>query len=314
MASFDLNLITTFITLYETRSVTTTAQRLFVTQPSVSYALAKLREQFDDALFVRNRQGMQPTRLATQLYGSFKEASRAIDSAVGEARKFDPSHSQRQFRLALSDLGEMALLPRLMDCLGRAAPNIELEVVPLEIDKVGTWLNDGHIDAAICSQKLSDNGVVSRVLMKERYVCLLDAAHPRIGDAINMQQFLAEPHVLVTRTSGHGMAEDALKRLGVERRIKLRLPHFSVLPRLIPGSDLLGILPSQIAESFCEMPLPRKLKTLELPFDVPSFEVSLHWHSRSAQSTALTWFLRQLQTSLGSLDAQKLTEASGTGT
>ncbi|AIR88851.1 LysR family transcriptional regulator [Pseudomonas cremoricolorata] len=299
MANFDLNLITTFITLYETQSVTTTAQRLFVTQPSVSYALGKLREQFDDALFVRNRQGMQPTRLATQLYGGFKEASRCIDSAVGEARKFEPGHSQRQFRLALSDLGEMALLPRLMERLSSQAPNIELEVIPLEIDQVGTWLSDGHVDAAICSRKLGDSGVVSRVLMKERYVCLLDAAHPRIGETLNMQQFLAEPHVLVTRTSGHGMAEEALQRLGVERRIKLRLPHFSVLPRLIPGTDLLGILPSQIAESFCEMPLHSQLKTLELPFDVPAFEVSLHWHSRSTQSTALTWFLRQVQVALG---------------
>lgn len=300
MASFDLNLITTFITLYETQSVTATAQRLFVTQPSVSYALAKLREQFDDALFVRNRQGMQPTRLATQLYGGFKEASRCIDSAVGEARRFEPGRSRRQFRLALSDLGEMALLPRLMEHLSTLAPNIELEVVPLEIDQVGTWLNDGHIDAAICSRRLNDTGMVSRVLMKERYVLLLDAAHPRIGEAINMQQFLAEPHVLVTRTSGHGMAEDALQLLGVERWIKLRLPHFSVLPRLIPGTDLLGILPHQIAQSFCEMPLPRKLKTLELPFDVPAFDVTLYWHSRSAQSTALSWFVSQVQIALGS--------------
>ncbi|QDD87515.1 LysR family transcriptional regulator [Pseudomonas oryzihabitans] len=300
MSSLDLNLITTFIALYETQSVTTAAQRLFVTQPSVSYALAKLREQFDDALFVRNRLGMQPTRLATQLYGGFKEASRCIDSVVGEARKFEPEHSQRQFRLALSDLGEMALLPRLMEHLGSLAPNIELEVVPLEIDQVGTWLNDGHIDAAICSRKLSETGMASHVLMKERYVCLLDAAHPRIGETMNMQQFLAEPHVQVTRTSGHGMAEEALQRLGVERRIKLRLPHFSVLPRLIPGTELLVILPSQIAESFCEMPLHGQLKTLELPFDVPAFEVTLHWHSRSNQSTALSWFLRQVRIGLGS--------------
>lgn len=302
MSSFDLNLITTFITLYETQSVTTTAQRLFVTQPSVSYALAKLREQFDDALFVRNRLGMQPTRLATQLYGGFKEASRSINSVVGEARKFEPGHSQRQFRLALSDLGEMALLPRLMEHLSTLAPNIELEVIPLEIDQVGTWLNDGHIDAAICSRKLSETGIASYVLMKERYVCLLDATHPRIGEVMDMQQFLAEPHVQITRTSGHGLAEEALQRLGVERRIKLRLPHFSVLPRLIPGTELMVILPSQIAEGFCRLPLYGQLKMLELPFEVPAFDVTLHWHSRSSQSTALNWFMCQVQIALGNPD------------
>lgn len=95
------------------------------------------------------------------------------------------------------------------------------------------------------------------------------------------------------------MAEDVLQKLGVKRRIKLRIPHFSVLPKVIPGTDLLVILPSQIADSFCEMPLAKPLKMLELPFDVPSFEVTLHWHSRSTQSTGLSWFFEQIQATLG---------------
>lgn len=299
MAQFDLNLVTTFVTLYETQSLTITAERLFVTQPSISYALGKLREQFDDPLFVRSSQGMQPTRLAAQLYTGFKQAARCIDESVAEARKFEPGHSSRQFRLALSDLGEMALLPKLMGELNVLAPNIELEIIPLEIDQVGTWLNDGHIDAAICSRVISGSGLASKKLVSERYVCLMDAGHPRIGLDLTMEQFLAEPHVLVTRTSGHGMAEDVLQKLGVKRRIKLRIPHFSVLPKIIPGTELLVILPSQIADSFCEMPLTRPLKMLELPFDVPSFEVTLHWHSRSTQSTGLSWFFKQIQTTLG---------------
>lgn len=299
MAHFDLNLITTFVTLYETQSLTVTAERLFVTQPSISYSLAKLREQFDDVLFVRSSQGMRPTRLAAQLYIGFKQAVRCIDASVGEATKFEPSHSNRQFRLALSDLGEMALLPRIMKRLNILAPNIELEIIPLEIDQVEAWLNDGHIDAAICSRGVTGAGISSKKLVTERYVCLLDAGHPRVHASLSMEQFLTEPHVLVTRTSGHGMVEDVLQKLGVKRRIKLRLPHFSVLPKLIPGTELLVILPSQIAESFCEMPLSKPLKTYELPFEVPSFEVTLHWHSRSTQSTALSWFFEQVQATLG---------------
>lgn len=298
MAHFDLNLITTFVTLYETQSLTITAERLFVTQPSISYSLGKLRDHFDDPLFVRNSQGMQPTRLAAQLYVGFKQAARCIDESVAEARKFDPAQSSRQFRLALSDLGEMALLPRLIERFHSRAPNIELEIIPLEIDQVGTWLNDGHIDAAICSRPVAGPGLSSQKLLSERYVCLLDAGHPRIQGELSMPQFLAEPHVLVTRTSGHGMAEDVLQKLGAKRRIKLRLPHFSVLPKVIPGTELLVILPSQIAESFCEMPLSSPLKTLELPFQVPAFEVTLHWHTRSTQSTGLNWFFEQIKATL----------------
>lgn len=298
MAGFDLNLITTFITLYETQSVTLAADRLCVTQPSVSYALAKLREQFDDALFVRNQQGMQPTRLAMQLYGGFKNATRSIDAAVSDARQFAPATSKRHFRLALSDLGEMAFLPRLLEQLNEFAPNIELDIVPLEIDQVTAWLNDGHIDAAICSRPLSGAGIVHSKLMSEHYCCLVDEAHPRIGAQMSLQQFLAEPHVIVTRTSGHGMAEDVLQRMGVERRVRLRIPHFSVLPKIIPGTEMLTILPSRIAQSFCELPLTQPLKIVELPFEVPHFEVTLHWHSRSEKSRALSWFFEQIELSL----------------
>lgn len=298
MNHFDLNLITTFITLYETGSLTTTAERLFVTQPSISYSLAKLRQQFDDPLFVRNSQGMQPTRLAAQLYTGFKAGFRCIEACVAEARKFDPSHSTRKFRLALSDLGEMGFLPKLMERLNSLAPNIEIEVVPLEIEHVEDWLHDGHVDVAICSKALTAPGIFSHTLLRSRYVCLMDAAHPRIHESMNMEQFLAEPHALVTRTSGHGMVEDVLQKLGARRRIKLRLPHFSVLPKLIPGTELLVILPYQIADSFCEMPLSKPLKTLELPFTVPAFDATVHWHSRNTKSTALNWFFEQVQSAL----------------
>jgi DNA-binding transcriptional LysR family regulator len=114
-----------------------------------------------------------------------------------------------------------------------------------------------------------------------------------------MVHFLAQPHVLVTRTSGHGIAEDVLQKLDDKRRIKLRLPHFSVLPKVIPGAELLVILRSQIAESFCEMPLTKPLITLELPLNVPAFEGTLHWHSRSIQSTGLSWFFEQIQATPG---------------
>lgn len=82
MSPIDLNLIRTFVTLYEAGSVTLAAERLFVTQPSVSYALARLRELFDDALFTRTRDGIQPTFVAEQLYGTFRESLTRIEGAV----------------------------------------------------------------------------------------------------------------------------------------------------------------------------------------------------------------------------------------
>lgn len=285
MSHIDLNLIRTFITLYEARSVTLAAERLFVTQPSVSYGLARLRELFDDKLFSRTRDGIQPTFVAQQLYPTLRDCLTRIEGAVQSTRQFDPATTERRFRIALSDLGEMGFLSLILARLNREAPQAEVQVIPLQVDQVGEWLASAKIDAAICRHPVP--GTHNRVLMHERYTCLLSASHPRIREHINLQQFLAERHVTVTRTSGHGSIEDVLKSMNVERRINLHVPHFSVLPKILPGTDLLAVLPEQIARLFVH---DGGLQMLDLPFQVPEFDVSLHWNPNSESSAALRWF------------------------
>lgn len=259
MSPIDLNLIRTFVTLYEAGSVTLAAERLFVTQPSVSYALARLRELFDDALFTRTRDGIQPTFVAEQLYGTFRESLTRIEGAVQSVRHFDPATTERRFRIALTDLGEVGFLSLILERLTR--------------------------DAAICRQPVP--GARSQRVLHERYVCLLSDRHPRIGDSLSLEQYLAERHIVVTRTSGHGIAEDVLEAMQAQRRISLRVPHFSVLPKIIPGTELLTILPAQIAYRFVA---EGGMRMLELPFTLPPFDVSLHWHESSERSAALNWF------------------------
>ncbi|NBF09723.1 LysR family transcriptional regulator [Pseudomonas sp. Fl4BN1] len=287
MSHIDLNLIRTFVTLYEARSVTLAAERLFVTQPSVSYGLARLRELLDDALFSRTRDGIQPTRLADELYLTFRESLTRIENAVHGSRHFDPASTERRFRIALSDLGEMGFLPLILARLNREAPEAEVEVLPLQVDQVNEWLASGKVDAVICRKNIS--GTRSQVLIRERYVCLLSDRHPRIGQQLSLEQFLAERHITVTRTSGHGSVEDVLQQMNVQRRISLHVPHFSVLPKVLPGTDLLAVLPAQIARLFTQ---DGGLQTLELPFAVGEFDVSLHWHPNSDSSAALRWFCR----------------------
>ena len=114
VTGMDLNLMRTLVLLYQTRSVTRTAEALYITQPSVSYALRRLRHQFNDELFVRSSDGLQPTDLAEQMYPSLQQALEVIDETVSGARDFDPSTSQRAFRLLATDLGEIGLLPAVL--------------------------------------------------------------------------------------------------------------------------------------------------------------------------------------------------------
>ncbi|WP_394820712.1 LysR family transcriptional regulator [Pendulispora albinea] len=290
MSRIDLNLIRCFVTLYETGSVTETAACMHITQPSASHALSRLREQFADPLFIRTREGMRPTELATQLYATFQDSLGRIDGAVDRTRGFEPGQSDRRFRLSLTDLGEMGLLPRILERVHAIAPRVELEVIPMDIDKVSDWLATGKVDAAICSVPFPGR-TRSDVLLHERYVCLLRKEHARIGDSLTLDQYAAEQHVAMAPASGHRLADDVLRERGIERKISLRIRHFSVLPHVLARSDLLAVLPSQIAAMFVA---GGGLKMLELPFPVPAFTVRLHRPERAADSSAQRWFHRTI--------------------
>lgn len=293
----DLNLVRVFVTIFETGSVSGAAERLHVTQPSVSYALARLRDQLGDPLFKRSRDGMQPTVLASQLYGSFRSSLSDIERAVALTRRFEPQLSTRRFRLALSDLGEVYFLPHVLRALQVQAPLIELEVVQLESERIGEWLKTGKIDAAVCNRSYLPVQVKCESMFEERYICMARNDHPRVGDTLSMEQFLAERHVVVSAGTGRHF-EDRLLEAGIERTVSLRVPHFSVLPEIISSSDMLVSLPERVAKVYVER---NSLKTLELPFDAPRFELSLYWHEHSGDDTAQRWFCQFLRETISCL-------------
>lgn len=297
MSQLDLNLIRTFLVLYETRSVTGAAERLFVTQPSVSYALARLRDLLDDPLFVRGRDGMRPSHKAQALYPTFRQALDNIENAIENNDLYEPARSDRRFRLAMTDLGEMTLLPSILQRIHTLAPAVELEVISLEIDHVADWLATGQIDAAICSRRIPGNAVERLPLVPERYVCAIAERFAPATETLTLPQFLHCHHAVVTRISGHGMAEEVLNGMGVQRKISLEVPHFSVLPALLQQSPLLVILPLLIARNFARS---TPLRIFELPFPVPSFEVALHWQQSATHSPAQRWFRQVIIDAAGS--------------
>ena len=134
MPVIDLNLIRAFVTIYETGSVSAAAERLHVSQPSISYTLKRLRDLLGEPLFKRTRDGMAPTYFATQLYEKFRIAISEIEGAIESTRKFDPYLSSRRLRLAMSDLGEIALLPRLMAALQKM-PELGVDIVAIDVTK-----------------------------------------------------------------------------------------------------------------------------------------------------------------------------------
>lgn len=297
-ARFDLNLVRVLVMIYETRSVTQAAARLELTQSTVSHALGRLREAYGDQLFARAPQGLVPSRLCSELYARLSEALAGIESSLDEAEHFDPSRTTRCFRFAMSDIGVLFFVPPLLRRFRVVAPHLEVDVVPAS-ETDGEHLASGHLDLGIGSLPALVAGTRTRVLFSDRYVCLMSARHPVVGDTMTLEQFSHTRHVMVnSQASGHALVEQLLAGHGLTRQIVARIPQFTALPQLLASTDLLVTLPSRVARLFAA---GGKLKQVDLPISVPPFEVRMHWHPRHEMVPAHRWMRNEVFNTLSVL-------------
>ena len=120
----DLKLLTVFDEVYKTRSVSRAGENLGIPQSSVSIALARLRRHFGDPLFVRTSEGMQPTPHATALMADVRRAVELLRHLTRQRTVFDAAKAVRVFRICMTDITHLALLPALMNRLAEMAPRI----------------------------------------------------------------------------------------------------------------------------------------------------------------------------------------------
>ncbi|MDC5540829.1 LysR family transcriptional regulator, partial [Acinetobacter baumannii] len=281
--------------IYDTRSVSVAAERLNITQPSVSHNLSRLRYIFKDQLFTRTREGMIPTAYSIQLYESLNQPLIDIENTISEVTNFDVANSERCFKIALTDIGCMYFLPKIYENLEKIAPNISLEVVTVEMNKLTDWLITGKIDAAICNKNLDDRNLNTLKLFQEKYVCLVSNNIKLDNNQLTLDDFLKENHAIVSASTGHNLVENYLNQKGLRRKIKLRVPQFSILNELIEKHNLIVTVPSRIGVYFDSN---RNIKIYELPFQLPEFDVTLHWYKKAGDITAQKWFINFLQHTL----------------
>lgn len=289
----DLSLIKVFIIIYETKNISHAALKLNLSQPSVTYNLNRLRKFLNDPLFERDKFGVKPTKLAQSLYPSFNQSIAEIERAITASQQFNPKTSSRVFRLGLSDLGEIALLPALIQYLSKEAPFIKIEIEEIHSNKVEEWLVDDFLDVAVFNSSYTIMPKIeSRNLFEERYMCIVHKQHPRVQDHLSLEQYLQEKHAAIKSSTGHMEIDQGLKELGLERNIMLELPHFSVLQDVVTNSELLVSLPSRAAKVYERN---SDVNVFELPFAVKPFNVSANWFNHHDDLEARTWFIQTLQ-------------------
>lgn len=296
MKQFDLNLLRVAVALYDARSVSRAAQQLGMSQPAVSAALARLRRAFSDPLFVKTGQGMSPTARTHALVAGAREALARIATDVLADTAFDPATTRDTFTLALSDVGEMVFLPRILDSVRRLAPGAAIRSVAPAPTQLEHGLESGEIDLAIgYFPDLKSGAYFQQRLLTHRFVCLLRADHPIRGPRLSLDQFLALGHAVV-RAEGRSQEifEKHLARRRIARRIVLSTPHFMSIPTIIAKTDLIVTLPHAIGLFFAQA--GARIRIVEPPLAIPRIDLRQHWHRHYHHDARNRWLRRLVAT------------------
>lgn len=290
MRDIDLRLLSVFDEVYKTRSVSGAAEVLDMSQPAVSVALAKLRQHFGDALFVRTSAGMEPTPLGEGLVRPVRDALSALDAVLGHHQGFDPTSSHRTFRVCMADISQLVLLPRLWERLRRSAPHIHIEILPLSSD-IGRQLESGEADLALGFMPQLEAGFYQTVLFEQTFVCLVSAHHPRVRKSLTLAQFQQEDHAVISSSGAAPLLIDqAIARQGIQRKVALKIPNFIGAALVVEHTDLVITIPSRLAEVLRDR---GELRSFPVPFALPGYQVKQHWHERYHQDPGSCW-LRQV--------------------
>lgn len=282
----DLNQLRTLVVLYELRSLTATADRLHVTQPTVSYTLRQLRQRLGDDLFRRSGHVMEPTPRARQLFGPLHEALSQIDATVSSPDQFDPASFGGELALALTSIGEQTFLPPIMPALAREAPGLHLKVERLDADQVEEGLLRGTIDLAITVSLMGSPRLWRTPIRGVEYVALSSVAHPLPPTAPGM--FDGRRFVRVSSRGGHVYPLQAMIEQGLMGQITLTVEEYATVPAVLEATDLVVLLPRHVAEVFCGW-FPG-LRIAELPWPGHSTPVALYTRGDPGLSPAQRWF------------------------
>lgn len=286
--TFDLNLVRVFLALWEQRSVTAAAHRLNLTQPAVSHALKRLREQFSDPLFTRVGKTMEPTEMAQRLHAPFTQCVSLLRETMSTYGSFDPATSQRVFTVAMSDISETYVLPQIIAPLMLEAPGVRLRSVQLEADGIDVKLRSGQVDMAVgYLPDLKGDEFESTFLLEDWFLCIMRKDHPLADEPLSREHLDQIEFIEVTvHATGFQMMRSILQHMEIKRRIRAQIEHFSVIPEIVRHSDLVAIYPSSVASRLVES---GQFIAKELPFVAPSIDIHAHYHNSFGSDPGLKW-------------------------
>ena len=289
LKDIDLNLLVIFQQLLQERRVSAVAVNLGLTQPTVSNALNRLRQQLGDELFLRTSKGMEPTAYAMQLAEPIGYALSSIQETLNQTTRFDPQTSQRKFIVGMSDIGEIYFLPTLMKLFAQIAPGISLSTIRTTGASLADDMEAGRVDMSVGWLPHLKSGFFQRRLFVQQYVCMFRRGHPldKLSE-LSRYEFEQADHVVVSAVgTGHATVDASIEKLGIKRKVVLTVPHFVAVGHILSTTDMIATVPERFAR-YCVDPFD--LRYTALPLTLPEICINMFWHSRFHKEPGNQWF------------------------
>jgi len=264
-----------------------------MSQPAVSKALRRLREAFDDPLFVRSPTGIMPTPRAHAIVGAARVHLQQLQEELVKGEKFDPAASTRPITLAVSDVAEMAFFPSVLGHIRTRAPKCPVSTISVPDAQLAQGLEKGEIDLAVgYYPALSLRNVRQRRVSRHGFACLMRAGHPLWKPRLTVAGFLAAEHIVVRRASrSQEVFERFIERRKMKRKIAVYTSNVLSVPFMVMESPFVATLPFAVVTRFASL-TSRVVASLP-PFDV-QYDLKLHWHRRFDHEPRSTWLREQL--------------------
>ena len=297
ISAFDLNLFVIMNSIYTEGSLTKAAEVVGITQPAVSNALSRLREKFDDDLFVRTGSGMVPTQKTENIIKDIQNALHLMQKSVNEPDEFDPATSQKTFRISLGDINEGRILAILISKIEKLAPNIKLECYYTARGQVPHALATNELSFAVDPFIPNSKDTNSSKVFSDKFVIAHRANHP-VGKIteITLDEALKLKYINISnRKRGASVVEMEMQKMQLQPEMALRAQHYLVTPEIVRSSDLCLLC----AETFAKK---HGLSYVELPFKVPPLEQYLIWHNSDDNDGSHVWMRNLIAESFQEID------------
>ena len=293
LPGIDLNLLVALDALLREGNVTAAGRRIGLSQPSMSHALARLRELLSDSLLIREGRTLRRTALGERLAPVVQRLVVEIEATLLGARVFVPGRATRSFRIATNDYCGVVVLPRLIERIRRAAPRVHIEIHMHQGPAPVRELGRGELDLSLGTFLEVDPSLKSQTLFDERFICLVREGHPRVRGALTLARYVALEHLLISSPGyGLGVVDGALDRRGLRRRVAVQVPFFLVAPAIIACTDLVVTVPTRVAQLASAI---HGLRVVPAPLELSPFAVQQVWHEAADADPASGWLRAQVK-------------------